>query len=363
MKDTNEAKQVKNCKYCQSEIAKKAKVCPNCGRKQRGIGKWVFLVVILIIILLIAACSSGNSENSTSKIGMVDDITETNLSSASSENDAVGADEEAQTEYYVGDILQDGDMKIVYMASGVYTEDNEFSQPDEGCEYIFLEFAFENTSASDDAGISFYSFECYADGYNVDMYYGGEEDLSATLSAGRSTIGYIYFEVPEDAEAIEVEYTTNYFTSDKITFIYDGEQDSGYEIETDTTPTEGAFSVGDIIEAGDISITYLDCYVDTSNSAYSEPKEGYHYITCEFEFENNGGDDEYVSYYDFDCFADALSCEMAYFRDDGLSATISSGHKAKGTVTFEVPDDATVIECEYLTNYWTSSRIVFSCVS
>lgn len=34
----SEEKETKVCKYCKSEIPKKAKVCPNCRKKQGGIG-------------------------------------------------------------------------------------------------------------------------------------------------------------------------------------------------------------------------------------------------------------------------------------------------------------------------------------
>ena len=66
-----------------------------------------------------------------------------------------------------------------------------------------------------------------------------------------------------------------------------------------------------------------------------------------------------ISGFSFDCYADGASCKAQYFREDFLSATLSPGRKTKGTVTFEVPADATVVEVEYLTNFWTSSRIVF----
>ena len=66
-----------------------------------------------------------------------------------------------------------------------------------------------------------------------------------------------------------------------------------------------------------------------------------------------------MSCYEFDCYADGVACDATYIRDDALSATMSSGRKTKGTVTFEVPVDATVVEVEYLTNYWTSNRVVF----
>ncbi|MGL5259789.1 MAG: DUF4352 domain-containing protein, partial [Lachnospiraceae bacterium] len=102
------------------------------------------------------------------------------------------------------------------------------------------------------------------------------------------------------------------------------------------------------------------CEEDKSDTMLTQPKDGYQFITCEFEFENLGTSDEFISYINFDCFADGISCVAYYFRDDLLNATLSAGRKTKGTVTFEVPIDATVVEVEYLSNYWTSNRVVFT---
>ena len=129
-----------------------------------------------------------------------------------------------KTKYYVGDVIEDGNTKIVFMSSGDYVEENQFMQPAEGNKYIFLQFAFENTSKTADTSISYFSFECYADGYAAKMYYGGNDSLSATLSAGRATTGFLYFEVPMDAKVIEVEYETNIFTEKKIKFVFEAEK-------------------------------------------------------------------------------------------------------------------------------------------
>ena len=63
-----ETQETKLCKHCQTEIPKKAKVCPQCRKKQGGIGK-----IILIGILafgLIGSCLGGSdeTENSSSSI-------------------------------------------------------------------------------------------------------------------------------------------------------------------------------------------------------------------------------------------------------------------------------------------------------
>ena len=53
---------MKKCKYCQSEIDAKAKVCPIC-KKKLGMPKWfVFLIVLIVIGIGVAA--SGNSDDS-----------------------------------------------------------------------------------------------------------------------------------------------------------------------------------------------------------------------------------------------------------------------------------------------------------
>jgi len=266
---------------------------------------------------------------------------------------------EVKSVYRVGDTLDDGGVQIVYAASGEYAEENEFLQPEEGFKYIYLKLAFINTSKSDKS-ISMYSFDCYADGYAAEMYYGGDEGLSATLSAGRSTMGYIYFKIPVDATEIEIEYTPNFFSSDKITFAYEGEVDSGYVLEANTSRTEGALAVGESAEGAGVRVTYLSCETWESDNMFVEPRDGYRFVSIELEFENTGSSDQHVSAFSFDCYADGIACEQSYYRDDNLSATVSAGRKARGTVTFEVPNDATVIEIEYQDNMWTSNRIAFT---
>jgi len=59
--------QTKKCKYCQSEIDKKAKICPNCRKKQGG--KLKFIIIALIVIGIIGAINGVNKEESTKTAG------------------------------------------------------------------------------------------------------------------------------------------------------------------------------------------------------------------------------------------------------------------------------------------------------
>ncbi|MBR6825173.1 MAG: DUF4352 domain-containing protein, partial [Oscillospiraceae bacterium] len=227
-------KKMISCKTCGQEIAKSAKSCPHCGAKNKKsiFKKWWFWTIV-VVVLCVAISNSGTDVNNTGTPGSTaktevptstESINTNTEATHATETEATTAKIEdlTKTEYHVGDILEDGDTRIVFMASGDYIEENEFLQPAEGNKYIYLQFAFENISKRSDISISAFSFECFADGYAAEMYYGGDEALSATLSPGRKTTGFVYFEIPVSTEVVEVEYEPNILIGEKIKFVFEG---------------------------------------------------------------------------------------------------------------------------------------------
>lgn len=308
--------------------------------------------VLLAFAVMGNTSSSSDSSDDVTKVGEVGSV---NAPEAEAESTTAAL----QSEYHVGDVLEINGMRVVYVSSGEFQESNEFLAPDEGYMYVFMEFYFENISDSDKS-ISVYNFDGYADNVAVDMYYGGDDSISGTLSAGRHTMGKIYFEVPVDATTVEAEYSEIWLSGNNVVFVYDGNTDSGFEPEVNSSASEDAYAVGDVIEGNGLRITYLECGEYTSDNQFIQPDDGYRYIYLKFNFENISDSDDYVSFYDFNCFADGRSCDMEYFADNQISATISSGRTAEGYVYFQVPVDAVTIEVEYTTNYFTSGHIVFS---
>jgi len=145
------------CKTCGAEIAKSARNCPGCGAKNKKpiYKKWWFWLIIVIICVAVAG--GGADEEADKKIGEVT-ATETQMpnptqgtnAGETTQPSATSTPIPVKTMYQVGDILLDGDMKIVYMSSGIYQEENEFLQPSNGMQYIYIQLAFENLSASQD---------------------------------------------------------------------------------------------------------------------------------------------------------------------------------------------------------------------
>lgn len=208
----NKEQETKLCKHCQTEIPKKAKVCPNCRKKQGGIGKWIAVAIVVLLIIGVSA-GGGDEEEKANKVG---EVSNSNVEKESS-SDKV---EETSNIFKAGDIVETEDLRITFVSAEQYEEDNEFLQPKDGYEYWKFEFKFENISDSDKSVSSMMDWECYADNSKVDQTWIGDDNgLDATLSSGRTTQGCVYFEVPLGAESIELEYDINFWKSEKIIFV------------------------------------------------------------------------------------------------------------------------------------------------
>ena len=101
-----ERKDTKLCKYCQSEIPKKAKVCPNCKKKQGGILKWIGIAFVVLIV--IGALGGGGDKNkstiqtennSNDESNMENVIAETETESGTVEDPEEQEKEQKEIEY------------------------------------------------------------------------------------------------------------------------------------------------------------------------------------------------------------------------------------------------------------------------
>lgn len=207
------------CPNCKKEIPEGIQFCPECGadiqqkmKKKKPITKkwWFWVIIVVVLIGLIGAIGGGDD----------DSITTGSEGTSQSQNETASKDAESTTKkttFNVGDTVNDSMLAITYVSAEEWKGyDQYFGSPADGNKIIRLKFDFIN-NGDVDAFIS--PFYCYADNQAAKDYYGGDETLSTfTLSAGRTTSGYVYFEVPENAKEIEVEYEVNAWTDKKAVF-------------------------------------------------------------------------------------------------------------------------------------------------
>lgn len=199
-------KNLKPCPSCGNMVSKKAKSCPSCGAKIKSKKTlWIVLAVVAVLIIIIAAASSGDDSPK---------IEPAAGDSAQSSQSTSAADEKVKP----GSTLNANGVKITYKSVEVWKGYDEFTKPKDGNKVIRAYLEFENTN-NYDCYVSSYDFQCYADGSVADDYYYADDYLSGnTLSSGRKTSGYLYYEVPSDAKEIELEYEADFWSDKKIIF-------------------------------------------------------------------------------------------------------------------------------------------------
>ena len=136
---------------------------------------------------------------------------------------------------------------------------------------------------------------------------------------------------------------------------------SDYIDNEESQITEKSAKIGESTTLNDVTVTLVAVDDDFKDYySFASVDDDCKILKADFEFENVGDYTEYVSYSDFNCYADKFSCDtFSSVEDSYFYASIGEGKKAKGSVYFEIPKDAETIEIEYDGGSYDGSKITF----
>lgn len=223
-----ETKEMKLCKYCQTEIPKKAKICPNCKKKQSGKLKWI--VIAVIVVILIAAIAGGGGDTTPQRVDNTNLPSESNekqqgTSKTEDKQEETTKTEEKQEEIIFG-VGETAELNGVRVTMTDYSESNgsEYNKPSDGNVFLLVDFLIENNTDSELSVSSLVSFEAYADDYALNYSLAAileketSNQLDGQIAAGKKMKGTIGYEVPADWKEVEIHYTDNVWSSSKFKF-------------------------------------------------------------------------------------------------------------------------------------------------
>ncbi len=207
--------ETKLCKHCKSEIPKAAKVCPNCRKKQGGIGKWIVIGIIVVIFLAVAF---GGGDDKPKKV----ENNTTTTQQGENDNDKKADTQETKDIFTVGETAEMNDVQVTLLN---YSESkgSEYNKPSDGNVFLMAEFEIVNNSDSEMNVSSMLSFEAYADDYALNYSLGAitennDTQLDGTIAAGKKMKGYIGYEVPKDWSTVEIHFTDDVWSDNKFKF-------------------------------------------------------------------------------------------------------------------------------------------------
>jgi len=201
----------KKCKHCQSDIPKKAKVCPVCKKRQ---GNKLGVLLIIVGVLIVFAALSGDSND-----------TSTTTKETTSEATITTAESTEQSEFHLGETAEYKDVRVT-LTNVTESSGSQFNTPTDGNIFVIVEFEIENNSDHELAISSMLSFSAYQDGYatNLSITALAEkegEQLDGTVAPGKKMKGSVGYEIPEAYKELEIQFTPDYWAGKKITFVYD----------------------------------------------------------------------------------------------------------------------------------------------
>lgn len=200
------------CKVCGAQIAKGAKVCPSCGKRRRGAGSVIGVIVLILIAVIIIGAVIGSNSGGPQKVG-----------EAASEGGTVPAATE-QSVFGVGDKVELNDV-VVTLVNVSESTGSGFMAPEDGKVYLLCEFEIENNSSSEIAVSSLMSFSAYVDGYTTNLDLGAttssdKPQLDGSVAAGKKMNGIVGYSVDQQWSEIEVRFTPNFWSGKEIVFSY-----------------------------------------------------------------------------------------------------------------------------------------------
>ena len=207
----------KNCKVCGAEVAKSAKVCPQCGAKLKKGHPILIGVLVVFVLLAVIGASGGNDEPKKA---------ETPAPAQSAEATQTEQKPEAEEKSIFG-VGETAELKGVSVTLVGVTEStgSTYNTPTDGNVFVLCEFEIANQSDKEINVSSMMSFEAYCDDYTCTfslgalMEKGNKNQLAGTVAAGKKFNGVVGYEVPADWQELEIVFTPDFWSGKDITFV------------------------------------------------------------------------------------------------------------------------------------------------
>ena len=190
------------------------------GKKKSGCLKPILIVIAIFIVLGVIGSMAGSDKNEPKKVNSSSDQSTTNTKSSEKE------EKEEKTEFQVGETVSLKDVNVT-LVSSTESAGSEYVKPDDGKEFLILEFNIENNSSKDINISSVANFEAYCDDYSLNQDILGQQapeaegktQLDGSVASGKKMSGIIVYQVHTGYKSFEINVAPDFWSTKDIKYV------------------------------------------------------------------------------------------------------------------------------------------------
>jgi len=279
-------------------------------------------------------------------------------------NEPTETDTPREAESVVGQVVSGESLQMVVRETSYTKTLGEFSEADEGKEFLVVRMAAKNTS---DEYTNFSGFwQARVKDSENHVYDSSFESTSRPLNSGvlapgEVTRGDLVFELPEDASELTLQFDFEVISwTDFSRVNIDLEQQADSIGDVSQSLDISINGPGDSTSHGTVGVTLNSVRMTEQVGDYAEAEEGHEFVITDIEIENQGDEPLSVS----TLLQMAVKDGEGFTYGSDLSATseldrayeegskIAAGESRRGEIAYEAPKDASLL-------YWVFDFLDF----
>lgn len=303
-----------------------------------------------------------------------DDTDDTGSDDGAGDDDATSTPEEQagdEVDAAIGDLVEGENIHLVIEDVERGAEFDSFLEPDPGNEFLAIELAMKNVSDEALSVSQLLQSSVHDDeGYSYDQTFVGDADAQfndGQFAPGEVERGQIAYEVPEDAEGLELRFDFDLSLFGGIERAYVDLESEGDDVSLEQDLQVDVHGIGDGVEFGDVEVTVEDIRFESELGMFAEAEAGHEYAIVDIAVDNQSGEDQQVSTI---LQMQAKDGDGRSFQEDWMATAdldqnfdegtpIADGETRRGEVVYEVPENTSPLYWVFEFDVWVDGDKTF----
>lgn len=251
----------------------------------------------------------------------------------------------------IGDLIEGEQMLLVVEDVTRGVDLGEFAEPADGNEFVSVSVALKNI-ADEFVHVSNFVHTRIrdADGYSYSQtFFAGDEPTfnDGQFAPGEVERGAITYEIPEDAEGLELVWDFTIDLFEPIDRVFVNLEEAGEIHPLEQELRIAIHDVGTAVEFADVEVTVTEVRFEGPLGPFAEPASGNEFAIIDITVENNSGEEQQISTF----LQMLLKDGSGYSYQEDISATVAldrpfdegtpiiDGESRRGELAYEVEAD------------------------